>query len=156
MRFDGFVVALDVFRRVLKQKFFERMAREFPFAGSRPCHDVLESILWRTGETLTPRREILVDAELTKGKTTPTVRNGFRWPAALAQVCLPKHFTELGFTPQLELISVIDELHVSRGSNELADRVGLAPKGHQFDHAVGRENLALGSIDTRQYMVPLR
>jgi len=149
-------VAPDVFWRIPEQKLFERVTRQLPFAGSCLCHDVLEFVLRRAGQTLTPRREILVDSELAKGETIPGVRNGFRWPAAPAQVGLSKHLTELCFTPQLELVGVIDELHVSRGSNELPDRVGLGPEGHQLDHAVGRENLALGGVDARQYMVPLR
>jgi hypothetical protein len=71
-------------------------------------------------------------------------------------LCLPKHFAEPRFTPQFELVGQVDELHVSRGSNELPNRVGLAPKGHQLDHAVGRENLALSGVDARWYMITLR
>ncbi len=151
----GFIVALQVFRWILEQKSFESVTRKFPFAGPRLCHNVLEFVFWRAGETLTPRRQILVDSEFAKGKTIPAVRNGFRWPAAPVQAGLSKHFTELCFTPQLELVGMIDELHVSRRSNELPHRVGFGPKGHQLDHAVGRENLALGGVDARQYMVPL-
>jgi hypothetical protein len=88
-----------MFRRLVDQKLFEGMARQFPFTRSRLGHDMLKFILWRTSETLTPRRKVFIDSKIAKRKTIPAIGNGFRWSATFVQMGPLKHFAELRFTP---------------------------------------------------------